>query len=446
MPKTCVIGAGISGLATAWQLQQKGESCVVLEAQAEVGGAIRSRREAGFLVEEGPHSIQLNSKEIEAFLDSIPGLSDQIIDADPAANKRYILRNGTLHAVPMQPLDLLRTSLWSLRGRLRGLMEPFIPKKKDGSEESVADCVRRRLGNELYDYAMNPLVGGIYAGNPEVLSLRYAFPKLYELEQEHGGFIRGALSQMKAARKRNHAPYRKRIISFKEGLGALPNGIKRALGDSVQTNVCIESLRSSDGKWDVTWKGQSERFDRLIVTTPAYALSELPFERQLQEALRTLPDIDYPPVSVLSLGFKRAQIEHPLDGFGLLVPESERRSILGILFPSSVFKGRAPQESTLLSVFVGGERNPEYATADTEKLLGDVLPEINALLGVSGTPHYVHHKHWPKAIPQYKLGYAQTLETLQRIEDNHLGLHLVGTYRNGISVTDCLTGALSYRN
>ena len=133
MPKTCVIGAGISGLATAWQLQQKGESCVVLEAQSEVGGAIRSRREAGFLVEEGPHSIQLNSKEIEAFLDSIPGLSDQIIDADPAANKRYILRNGTLHAVPMQPLDLLRTSLWSLRGRLRGLMEPFIPKKKDGS-------------------------------------------------------------------------------------------------------------------------------------------------------------------------------------------------------------------------------------------------------------------------------------------------------------------------
>ena len=203
MPKTCIIGAGITGLASAWQLKQSGHQVRVLEAAPAVGGAMQSVQRDGYLAEEGPNSIQLGSADIETFLNRIPGLSEQIIEAEPAANKRYIVRSGTAQAVPMNPWQALTTPLWSLGAKLRVLKEPFIRARQDENEESVADFVRRRLGPELYNYAINPLVGGIYAGDPEKLSLRYGFPKLYALEQAHGGLIRGAFAKMKAAR---HAP------------------------------------------------------------------------------------------------------------------------------------------------------------------------------------------------------------------------------------------------
>jgi len=443
MPKTCIIGAGITGLATAWSLQLKGHACTVLEASDRVGGAIRSIRQDGFLVEEGPNSIQLNSPEIEAFFDSIPGLNEQIIAAKPAANKRYIVRKGKPQPVPMGPRSAITTPLWSLAGKLRVLKEPFIPAIAADTEESVADFVRRRLGDELYRYAINPLVGGIYAGDPEKLSLRYGFPKLYALEQEHGGLIRGALAKMKAAKQATGPKPRKRIISFKDGLEALPRTLAQALGRAIRTGVRIESIHRENGRWLVTWNGESEAFDALIVTVPAHALAALPFEPSLRNALNPLQAIDYPPVSVLSLGFKREQVRHPLDGFGALVPECEGRHILGVLFPSSVFEDRAPPGEVLLTVFIGGERNPEYATDHTEALMGSVQPEIESLLGASGYPTFVHHKHWPKAIPQYKLGYGKILAAIEQIEAKHPDLTLAGNYRTGISLTYCLEAAIA---
>ena len=444
MPKTCIIGAGITGLATAWSLQQKGHTCTALEASDRVGGAMRSIRKDGFLVEEGPNSIQLNSAEIDAFFDSIPGLNEQIIEAEPAANKRYIVRKGKPRPVPMGPLSAITTPLWSFAGKLRVLKEPFIPAIAADTEESVADFVRRRLGDELYRYAINPLVGGIYAGDPEKLSLRYGFPKLYALEQENGGLIRGAIAKMKAAKKATGPKARKRIISFKDGLEALPRTLATALGQAVQTGVSIESIRSEGDQWIVDWNGQSETFDALIVTVPAHALAALPFEPSIRHELPPLQTIDYPPVSVLSLGFKREQVRHALDGFGALVPECEHRPILGVLFPSSVFDGRAPEGEVLLTVFIGGERNPEYATEHTEALMGSVQPEIESLLGISGYPTFVHHKHWPKAIPQYKLGYGNILSAIEQIEAKHPGLTLAGNYRTGISLTYCLEAAIAH--
>ncbi|MGB0257087.1 MAG: protoporphyrinogen oxidase, partial [Coraliomargarita sp.] len=412
MPKICIIGAGITGLATAWQLKEAGHDITVLESARTVGGAMRSVQRDGYLAEEGPNSIQLNSAEIEAFFNSIPGLSEQIIEAEPAANKRYIVRGGKPHAVPMNPLQAITTPLWSFGAKLRVLKEPFIPARQDDREESVADFVRRRLGPELYDYAINPLVGGIYAGDPEKLSLRYGFPKLYALEQEHGGLIRGAIAKMRAAKKSTGPKFRKRILSFKNGIDSLPRTIARNLGNAVQCAVSISSIQKDGAHWELHWNGeQSKRFDQLIVTTPAHALHNLPFESALKTELTALQSIDYPPVSVLSLGFKKSDIAHPLDGFGALVPECEQRKILGALFPSSVFSGRAPDGEALFTVFIGGERQPDCATDDTERLLSTVLPELEALLGVTGKPTFVHHKHWPQAIPQYKLGYGTTLET-----------------------------------
>lgn len=445
MPNVCIIGAGISGLALAWQIKRQGGNCTILEQAPHVGGAMRSFRDGKYLAEEGPNSILLNSAEIEEFLYSIPGLKERIVEAAPEANKRFIVRNGKPHAVPMGPISAITTPLWSFQGKFRVLKEPFIKAIDSDKEESIADFVRRRLGEELYQYAINPLVGGIYAGDPETLSLRYGFPKLYALEQQHGGLIRGAIAKMRAAKNADEPKVNKRIISFVDGMGELPEKLAEALQDDLQTDVFIDSIRKYGDKWLVEWNSIfTEDFDEVILTVPAHKTRNLPFETEIQDAFSFLKEIDYPPVSVLTLAYKRKDIKHPLDGFGVLVPTCEQRDILGVLFPSSLFKERAPSDEALLTVFVGGERQPDLATADTEALKAIVCPELESLLGIQGEPTFCHHKHWSQAIPQYKLGYGETLEQMQSIESEYLGLKLAGNYKTGISVSYCLEAALNY--
>jgi oxygen-dependent protoporphyrinogen oxidase len=338
----------------------------------------------------------------------------------------------------MGPLSAMTTPLWSMAGKLRVLKEPFIKAIDPNKEESAADFVRRRLGDELYRYAINPLIGGIYAGDPEQLSLRYAFPKLYALEQNHGGMIRGSIAKMRAARKSPAPKVDKRIISFQDGLAELPQLLAAALGEAVHTAVSIKSIRRKDANWQIEWNGATHTYDEVVLTTPAHALSQLPLDAPIQEALKPIEAINFPPVSVLSLAFKRTDVAHPLDGFGLLVPECEKRKILGALFPSSLFTGRAPEDEVLLTIFVGGERQPEYAVPDTDAVLATVLPELKAMLGVSHQPTFVHHKHWPRAIPQYKLGYGKLLAQMDTVEANYPGLKLAGNYRDGISLSYCI--------
>ncbi|MEM8868691.1 MAG: protoporphyrinogen oxidase, partial [Verrucomicrobiota bacterium] len=375
MPKICIIGAGISGLAQAWQLHRAGNEVTVLEASDRVGGAMSTvRKENGYLCEDGPNSIQLHTKALEDFFYTVPRLQEEIIEAKPEANKRYIVRSGQLHAVPMNPLQAIRTPLWSLKGKLRLLKEPFISAAPAESEESVASFVRRRMGDELYEYAINPLIGGIYAGNPETLSLRYGFPKLYHLEQAHGGLIRGALAKMSEAKKIKGPRFRKRIISFRNGIETLPKELAAALGDRVQLGRAIQTIQKADKQWQLSWKTATgdlteATFDQLVLNVPAHRLHSLPLPETILEQLGPLKSIHYPPVSVLSLGYRREQINHPLNGFGALVPEREKRNILGVLFPSAVFAGRAPEDCVLLTAFIGGTRNPELASDDTSAVL-----------------------------------------------------------------------------
>jgi len=441
MGKICIIGSGITALAQAWAHTCRGDDCLLLESSDRIGGAIQSFREGAYLAEEGPNSIQVNSLEVERFLCSVPGLEERTIEADAAAKNRFIVRGGRLHAVPSGPFSAITSPLWSLAGKLRVLKEPFVSPADSDVEESAADFVRRRLGAELYQYAINPLIGGIYAGNPEQLSLRYAFPKLYALEQEHGSLIRGAIRKMRAARSEAGPKVRKRIVSFRDGLHELPRHLHAALGSKAQTGVSIRSIQNAGSGWSVTWNGQSQVFDRVVSTVPFHALARLPFDPSVKEALDSLPPVDYPPVSVLTLALKRSDVAHPLDGFGALVPECEQRKILGVLFPSSVFPGRAPEDEVLLTVFIGGERQPELATADTNAVCKLALEELKELLGARGAPTFIHHRHWEKAIPQYKIGYGTFLKKVGAVERQFPGLHLAGNYRTGISLSYCIESA-----
>jgi oxygen-dependent protoporphyrinogen oxidase len=209
----------------------------------------------------------------------------------------------------------------------------------------------------------------------------------------------------------------------------------------VRTKVSIDSIRRGESGWTIEWNQTRHHYDRVILTTPAHALPKLPLEAALHQALAFLAAVDYPPVSVLSLAFKRPKVAHPLDGFGVLVPECEKRTVLGVLFPSSLFRGRAPGDEVLLTAFVGGERQPELAVPETGAVLATVLPELREWLGASGEPTFVHHKHWPKAIPQYKLGYGTLLDQMKRVEANFPGLELAGNYRDGISLSYCIETA-----
>ena len=393
MIKTCIIGSGLTALARAWQFKQGGQDCDILETSDQFGGSIQSHRDGDYLSEEGPNSIQVNSSEVDNFLRSIPGYQDRVVAASNDSKRRFILRNGKPMGVPTGLLSAIATPLWSFSGKLRALKEPFIAPICPKKEESVADFARRRLGHDIYRYGINPLIGGIYAGEPERLSLRYAFPKLYALEQKYGGILRGSIAIMRADRKSCVTKVEKQIISFKNGLAELPQLLVAALGESLHTNVSIKSIQKIGADWRVDWNGKTHIYDEVLITTPSHALDKLPFDELLLKSLQPLLAIDYSPVSVLTVAFKLSDVAQPLDGFGMLVPECEGRKILGVIFPASLFANRAPTGEVLLTVFVGGERQAELAVPDKDTLLATVLPELKELFGTTGEPTFSHHRH-----------------------------------------------------
>jgi len=290
------------------------------------------------------------------------------------------------------------------------------------------------------DYALNPFVSGVYAGDPKKLSARYAFPKLWELEKTHGSLLRGQRAVAKARRARGEA--KPAILSFVQGLQTLPAALAARLPSGVLAlNARLEGLVPGT-RWNVIWHdGQAahtESFDAVIAALPAPALASLRFGPLAERPLAGLDAIEHPPVASLFLGFRREQVAHPLDGFGLLVPAVEQRSILGVLFSSSLFPGRAPAGHVALTVMVGGARQPEIAGLSPERLLARVRGDLSELLGITGEPVFQRHTFWPRAIPQYNLGYEHHLGTMAACERANPGLLIGGQARDGIALPACV--------
>ena len=433
-----VIGAGVTGLTAGYMLQQAGHHVTILEKSLTPGGAIQSARRDGFLVEAGPNTMLLNDPAVLEFFRRI-GILDEMVDAAPEATKRFIVRNGRAMAVPMGPGEFLKTAFLSGRAKWRLLREPFIGRGDPTVEESVAAFGRRRLGREVVDYAINPLIGGIFAGDPEQLSLRHAFPKLYQLDRDHGSLLRGAIAAGRARRRSGQPKFKTRSISFRNGLHTIIDGLVHAVGDSLYTGVTIDTLQPG-APWRVriSRDGHATEItaDAVVVTTPAHATAALPFAGA--NPLAVLGEVVYPPVTSVALGFQRDHVAHPLDGYGVLVPACEGRRILGTLFNSSLFPGRAPQGCVLVTTFLGGMRQPDLAGLPDGQLRELVVEELQTLLGVSAEPIFCHVTAWPRAIPQYNLGYARFHEAMAAAEKAHPGLIVGGHVRDGVSVGDCL--------
>jgi len=435
-----VIGAGLSGLVTAFRLARAGLKVEVLEAAARSGGVIGSQRRAGALFERGPNSGLDTTPLINEMLRDL-GIQDQRIEASEASSRRYVLRGGRLVAMPTAPGAMVATPLFSLGAKLRLLAEPFIGKAPAEREESIAQFVRRRLGPEFLHYAIEPFVAGIYAGDPERLSVPAAFPRLYALEQRYGSLIKGAIlgareRKRSAEKAKNMAP----SFSFREGMQALTDALARAVGN-VQCSVRVTSVaRSSDG-FTVTGERQGQALVRqaraVVLAVPAYAAAVLVKSLDAM-ASQALGEIPYAPVAVLASAYRREDVAHPLDGFGFLAPARERPAVLGSLFSSMMFEGRAPADTVLLTTFIGGLRNPAMAAAPDVELAAAVQKEMVRLIGARAEPLWTEVTRWERAIPQYTLGHLQRIAAVEGAERAVPGLYFCANYRGGVSISDCV--------
>lgn len=439
-----MLGGGATGLAAAHRLAKQGHRVRLFEKTDRVGGAVRTEITDGWLIEGGPNSMLSGDPVVAGLIEEV-GLAPEKLEASPAAKNRYIVRGGKAVAAPISPPAFLATPLFSFGAKIRLFGDLFMGKRTRPGDVSLEEFVASHFGQELVDYGLNPFVGGVYAGNPRNLSAKHSFPQLWEIEQKHGSIIRGQIAAAKERKASGKPRAKGGIISFRAGLEALPQALAAQLpSGALVLNAQVETLVPGN-QWSVIWRStrgseelHTETFDLVISALTAPALAQVRVGTLGERPFAGLDAIEHPPVSSLFLGYRREQVAHPLDGFGVLAPEVEKRSVLGILFSSSLFPSRAPEGHIALTVMVGGSRQPDIARLSADQLLAAVDRDLRELLGVSGTPVFQRHSYWPRAIPQYNLGYETHLETMASAERNHPGLYIGGQARDGIALPACL--------
>ena len=457
MKSVAIIGAGITGLTAAFYLKRQGVPVTVYEAGGRVGGVIQSVRKDGFLAEFGPNTILETSPKI-AQLVRDAGLESRKLATDPKAEARYVVRYGRPIEMPGKPLGFFTTPLFTAKAKLAVLREPFIKPRRDGVEESIGQFVVRRFNQEFLDHAIDALVAGIYAGDPHKLSLPHAFPKLKALEDNYGSMIKGQIFGARDRKKSGEvAKDRAAKFSFDEGLQVLPDTLAAQLGDSLKLNAPVTKLTQTADGWRVT-TGQGEtEFGAVIYCGTAYKLSEMEIidgraalprsleigAAQQRRPTETLSDINYPPVSAVVLGFRREDVAHACNGFGMLIPKIEGFKILGTIFSSALFPNRAPAGHVTLTSYIGGARYPELGLLPPEQLIEATMADLRVLLGVKGKPVFTHTKTWPKAIPQYNVGYGKYRQLLTDLEAKSPGLFFAGHYRDGVSLGDSIVSGVN---
>lgn len=433
-----IIGAGLCGLTAAHTLAQSGRSLAVLEASDTPGGVIRSIREDGYLVEAGPTTFQSTG---QALMDLCQALDLPPVAATPSAKKRYLFLKGRLTPLPMNPLQFITSPVLSWRGKIRLAQEPWIQPLAGIQEESVAAFVRRRLGPEVLENLVGPFLSGVYAGDPEALSVFATFPRLTEWEESAGSIVRGAIQARKQSKKAvsPKAPYA--LMSFEGGMAALPQRLAETLPPgNLRLSTRVQALEKTDKGFLLRLSsGESLEAQAVVMATPAQAAAHLiePLSSNLATQLRNIP---YAPIAVVHFGFERQNIPHPLEGFGFLVPRTQKLPLLGSIWASSLFFDRAPAGQVLFSSFIGGALQPEVAQWTDEQIEKQVLVDLRQVFhSPSLATSYRRVFRYPDAIPQYQLGHNARLKAMAEALTQQLpGVFLTGNYLKGVSLNDCV--------
>lgn len=440
-----IIGGGISGLSLAFFLLNKNNKTDlnIYEANPIVGGKIWTDRKDGFICEAG----------VNGFLDNKPATLElsKHIGITPArsndnARRRFICLNGKLKEIPEKPLSFLFSDFLSLTGRLNMIAEYIRPAKvKD--DESMEEFAVRRVGREFFEKLLDPLASGIYAGDPKKLSIRSCFTKVYDLEKDYGGLIKGFMAlakEKKKSGKQVEAGPGGVLHSFDTGMYSMIETLRDIIGQRIKVSSRVVGLQKRAKHYVVYFEdGKQIETDLVVLTTPAYASSMIlnEFDKDLSQIISNIP---YPPLTVVALGYKNSDIKNVnLNGFGFLVPAKEKRRILGTLFDTSIFSNRAPQGYSLLRTMIGGARYPHLALLDDEKIINLTIEELADILGIEAEPHMVRLYRWEKAIPQYNIGHYKILEGIEQALSRHKGLYLSGNAYKGVAVNDCITNSLA---
>jgi oxygen-dependent protoporphyrinogen oxidase len=436
-----VVGGGIAGLAIAWELLTRpgllpeGGSVEVLEAAPRAGGNIRSERRDGYLCEWGP----------TGFLDDVPatldacgrlGLGSRLTRANEDAKRRFVVRGGKLRELPSGLFSFLGSDVLSLRGRLRVLGEPLVPRRRSDEDESVFEFARRRIGREAATVLVDAFVTGIWAGNADGLSLRSALPKLHALERDHGGLVRGMIA--KRGTGGGAAGPAGRLTSFPRGLEELPMALAAALGPRLRLGARVTRIeRLGSGGFRLAVEGAPPReASAVVLACPAWVAAPLIADIDAPLAT-TVAGIPVVGVAVLHLGFAREDAAG-LQGFGFLVPRGESASVLGVLLPSNIFPGRTPEGHVLATVMLGGARDPSAVQASDQALIDRAASALAAFAGVRTAPRFALAIRHPRAIPQYTLGHEDRLIAIAARLREVPGMFLAGNSYRGIAINSCL--------
>ncbi|MFC1521239.1 protoporphyrinogen oxidase [Elusimicrobiota bacterium] len=439
--RVAIIGAGITGLTAGFRLKKKGIDFTLFEASRHAGGVIRSEKEHFYLAENGPNTILETSSVIKELILDLELEHDRVYASSKAKN-RYIIKNRRLVPLPLSPVSFFTSSLFSFKTKLAIIKEPFVRTWDNSFEESLAHFTKRRLSQEFLDYAINPFTAGVYAGDPEKLSARYAFPKLYEIEQKYGSLILGQVLGAQERKKRDEISKSKaRMFSFKNGIQTLTDALADKIKDSIVTDSPVKKIIETEEGWKLEFAAErsaKQVFDAVLFAGTAYDLPKIDSLRALNTDLETFENVYYPPVASIIMGFRKEDVAHPLDGFGMLVPKVENLRILGTLFSSSLFSHRAPNGHVLLTTYLGGARNPELAMEDADMLIEKTRMDLKLLLGITAKPTFLRCFRHERAIPQYNVGYGRVLSAIDDIEKKNPGLFMAGHFKDGISVGDSM--------
>ena len=428
--KIAIVGGGISGLATAFYIKKGNPQAQItlFEKEERVGGKMMTKNVDGFLFEEGSNGF-LSNKPDTLNLAKESGAEELLLSSSDDARIRFIYKDA-LHVLPESPSAFLKTPLLSIFGKLRVAAEVFIPAKKDDSDETLQSFGYRRVGKEMTNTFLDPMVAGIFASTPDKISVNSAFPAVVKLEKEYGGLFKGMLKK-----KKKEAGPGGKLMSFRGGVGTFIDLLANSLEIVIKKNMPINYIEKIDDKYLLHAENFEEEFNKVILSTPAYESAKI-LNRVDSEFSVLLHDIEYSPISVVGLGYNK--LDNDLKGFGLLTTSSSKKDILGVLWDSSIFTDRAPVYKKSLRVMIGGQRDPSLALKSDEELKEIAIKGVKETMGISKLPDTIYVKKWERGIPNYRLGHLERMDKLFKKLKNYNGLYLNSNAYFGVSLNDCV--------